>query len=312
MKKASSDWRSTYLTILQTWGASNGAIQLALGDNYAKGIKALKEGGFDYTKFSATIEGFDVVAAKAALASGKLDDSSSKMIQSLIDEYDSYVSYLDGVNSYLSGVFGQLGSEMMDALSTDAGNMTQWADDVTGYISDSFLKMAKDLVYSMDLAPNLLKEQAAIQAIMTDSSLNDMQKQEAILNSLTAYKKQAIIDGAQANADLNTITSGMTSAGFDPKTATTNKNSTQSAIKSMDQPTADILTAQFSAMRIHTSNMDTNIAKYFPELLLSLQGQAGILQLAFADVSQIRQNTMRIPEMVDILKDIKTYGIKVL
>jgi hypothetical protein len=268
---------------------------------------------------STTIDGFDEVAAKAQIAAtgvNALSDENKKLLQSQIDAYDAYQTYLSEIDSYLSGIFGQLGGNLMDALVTDQDNLTQWTDDVTGYISDSFAKMVKDIIYNMEFAEPLAKAQAAIQAIMANKDgLYDSQaaKEAAIQAALVTLKSDLATNGPIAQDLLNAFETGAAAAGFDISgTAGDTTNSTTSAFKGMDQPTADILTAQFSAMRIHTSNMDTTLSRYLPELSLSLQSQAGILQLAFADVSQIRQNTNRIPEMVDILKDLKTYGIKVL
>ena len=264
------------------------------------------------TELGASYENFDIISAKAYIAEGKITGASAEVLQTMIDDYAAYQSYLDEIDSYLSGIFGQLGSEMMDSLSQNS-NMAAWADDVTGYISDSFSKMVKDIIYDMDFASLLTTEQDKIKDILADTTTNDAQKEQAMQDELTTFRAQLIAAGTQAATDWNTFNvAWMASGGNDLAGSTTTANSTTSAIKSMDQPTADILTAQFSAMRIHTSNMDTTLSRYLPELSLSLQSQAGILQLAFADVSQIRQNTNRIPEMVDILKDLKTYGIKVL
>ena len=159
-------------------------------------------------------------------------------------------------------------------------------------------------------------EQTKIKNILADTSTTDPQKEQAMQDELTAFRKQLIIDGNQAATDWNSFNAAwIASGGTDLSGSTTTANNTVSAIKGMDQPTADILTAQFSAMRIHTSNMDITLLKMnvnVSDLLLSLQGQTSMLQMAFNDVSEIRKNTNRIPEVADTLAYIKTYGVKVL
>lgn len=265
---------------------------------------------------STTIDGFDIVAAKAELAGMKVDSAEYKLLKSSIDSWESYQTYLDSVTSYLSSIFGQLGSSMMDALVNDADNMTAWADDVTGYISDSFTKMVKDIIYNMDFASLLTDEQAKIKDILATTTTTDAQKEQAMQDELTAFRTQLITAGNQAAQDWNSFNAAwIASGGTDLAGNSTNPNDLTSAIKSMDQPTADILTAQFSAVRIHTANMDLNLSKIgnnVSDLLLSLQGQTSILQIAFNDVSEIARNTRDLAGIKSILSDIKTYGVKVL
>jgi len=260
-----------------------------------------------------TIDNFDLVAAKAAIADDMTTGAVRDSLQAMVDEYDAYQSYLDEIDSYLSGIFSSLGSNMMDSLSQNSDNMVAWADDVTGYISDSFSKMVKDIIYNMDFASLLTTEQAKIKEILANTTTSDADKEKAMQDELTAFRAQLITSGNQAATDWNSFNAAwVASGGNDLAGSTSTKNNTTSALKSMDQPTADILTAQFSALRIHGANIDTNISRYLPELLLSLQGQAGVLQIAFNDVAEIAKNTRDLAGIKSILSDIKTYGVKVL
>jgi len=291
--------------------------------NYNDTIKSLEVTSRGATTMSSkwgfiskTIEGFDEVEAKAKLAMSTTSDADKKILQNLIDEYDAYKSYLDEIDSYLSGIFSSLGGNIMDSLVTDQDNLTQWTDDVTGYISDSFTKMVKDIIYQMEFSVPLATAQAKIQAAMLDKTTDNATKEKLIQDAL-AELNAAFATGTPAAMELwKTFQTSAAGAGFDlGGTTNDNKNSTTSAIKGMDQPTADILTAQFSAVRIHTANMDINLSKIgnnVSDLLLSLQGQAGILQIAFNDVAEIARNTRDLAGIKSILSDIKTYGVKVL
>ena len=292
-------------------------------DNYAASMKTMHDLGWSAQFLNMTntadeaITNFDLLNAKAILANDKISASERSTLEAMVNSYESYVSYLDEIDSYLSGIFGSLGSNIMDSLVTDQDNMTQWADDVTGYISDSFTKMVKDIIYNMDFASTLAVEQQKIKDILANTTLDDKQKEAAMQAELIAFKAQLLATGTQAQTDWKTFSDAYTAAGMGTLggTTTDNKNSLTSAIKGMDQPTADILTAQFSAVRIHTSNMDINLSKIgnnVSDLLLSLQGQAGILQIAFNDVAEIARNTRDLAGIKSILSDIKTYGVKVL
>jgi len=165
----------------------------------------------------------------------------------------------------------------------------------------------------MDFASLLTTEQAKIKEILANTTTSDADKEKAMQDELTAFRAQLITSGNQAATDWNSFNAAwVASGGNDLAGSTSTKNNTTSALKSMDQPTADILTAQFSALRIHGANIDTNISRYLPELLLSLQGQAGVLQIAFNDVAEIAKNTRDLAGIKSILSDIKTYGVKVL
>ena len=288
-------------------------VLLAKGDNRVGTI------AYDILGRSKTLDiaNFDIVKAKTDLARKSITDSEKTILQSLVDDYEAYQSYLDEIDSYLSSIFGQLGSNIMDSLVTDQDNMTKWADDVTGYISDSFTKMVKDIIYNMDFAETLSKEQKIIKGIMADTSTTDAQKEAAMQAQLILFKAQLVSDGTKAAADWKTYSDAWTASGMGTLggASTDTSNSTVSAIKGMDQPTADILTAQFSALRIHGANMDVNISKIninVSDLLLSLQGQTSILQIAFNDVAEIARNTRDLAGIKSILSDMKTYGLKAL
>ena len=82
-------------------------------------------------------------------------------------------------------------------------------------------------------------------------------------------------------------------------TLTGSANSTSGAISSMSQESADILTAQFSAIRINVS-----------DILLTLQSERPLLELAFNDIAEIARNTRDLADIKRLIGDIKDYGVK--
>ena len=133
---------------------------------------------------SSVLDGFDVVAAKALLSGNDLDERAKKSVQAMVDAYESYQEYIENLDTYLSSVFGDIGSSLMDSLDSQYDDMTGWADDVTNYISDAFGRMIKDIVYSMYFADMLSDAQEDIKNALTDNNTSDQIQIQTILEDL--------------------------------------------------------------------------------------------------------------------------------
>ena len=257
----------------------------------------------DWSKlYTLTPEQLSKIKTENAYAWSLISSEIRGNLDQIITLGDSITELSKDINNSLAGVsFDSVKDGLDDLLKSSDTTMSDIAGNFEEYMRTAILQIVKDNT----LTASLTQWYSDFVADMKSGGGLSKAESEALKKEYEAAYKTA--------QDMYDAALG--AAGIEKSTSGSSPNSTASAIKGMDQPTADILTAQFSAVRIHTSNMDINLSKIgnnVSDLLLSLQGQAGILQIAFNDVAEIKRNTSRIPEVADALSYIKTYGIKVL
>ncbi len=89
---------------------------------------------------------------------GKLSEENQKYLQEMSDYWKTYEEAVDQVKDYLTDIFGDLGNTMSDALVDAFKNGTDAAKAFTDSVSDMLETLAKQMIYSVTLAP--LIEQA--------------------------------------------------------------------------------------------------------------------------------------------------------
>ena len=82
-----------------------------------------------------------------------LTDSNKAYLQEMVDAWGNYQEALENVNDYLTDIFGQLGSNISDALADAFANGTDAAESFADSVSDMLEKMAKNIAYSTMLQP---------------------------------------------------------------------------------------------------------------------------------------------------------------
>lgn len=261
MGKAVGAFGKTYLEVVTKWGGANKFWKSILGSEYAA-----------YKTISGNVEdrlkGFDILAAKAALANGDMDNAARASLQSLVAAYESYQSYLDEISNYLSETFGSIGSEMMDALVSSYSDMTKWADNVTGYVSKAFGDMAKDIVYSMYFADILKNAQDKIKSALTDTNTDNQGQIQALMLDLN---KELIASGTSAAEAYKQILDGWMKAGGTDWTATESGSSMAKSIQGVSEGTADKLVGIINSIRQDSAG---NVVVF--EKILSMVGIDGI------------------------------------
>lgn len=114
---------------------------------------------------------------------GKLAEENQELIKDLVDDWELYQDAIEATKDYLSGIFGDLGNTMTDALADAFTNGTNAAESFKDSVSGMLGKLAKDMIYSIQLAP--LFEEAQKQmltAMENDSGLSPEKQFEQYTN----------------------------------------------------------------------------------------------------------------------------------
>jgi len=108
---------------------------------------------------------------------GKLAEENQELIKDLVDDWELYQDAIEATKDYLSGIFGDLGNTMTDALVDAFTNGTNAAESFKDSVSGMLGKLAKDMIYSIQLAPLFEEAQKQMLTAMENASGLSPEKQ---------------------------------------------------------------------------------------------------------------------------------------
>ena len=141
----------------------------------------------------------NVERANSILATENLSDEHKQVIEQAIASTELYESAMEETKSYLTDIFGDLGGSMMDALTDAFASGTDAGEAFGESMSDMLEQLAKDMIYSVTLAPMIEQAQAQMQKIMNNSGLSDEEKFNKFTGVLDGMMDSAIGEQGMAN-----------------------------------------------------------------------------------------------------------------
>ena len=218
----------------------------------------------------------------------KLSDENQQYLQNMSEDWEVYQDALEKVKDYLSGIFGDLGNTMTDALVDAFASGTDAAEAFADSVSEMLEKLGKQMIYSVTLAPVMDKAQEKMMEIMKNEGLSDQSK----FNSYVSILDQLIGDVEEQQGAFNSlleqyqnIASGK---GFDIFTpdSSTSREATSKGLAQASQDSVDELNGGFTAIRGHTSAMK----EYIETIMKQQQSNLPFLQ-NLSHLAAISDNT---------------------
>ena len=121
-----------------------------------------------------------------------MSDESKAALQYMIDLAQQAEDAYDELNDYMTDIFGDLGNSMSDALVDAFSNGTDAAKAFTDSVSSMLETLAKQMVYSVTLAPIMEKAQSKMLDVMKDTGLSDEERFTQWANILNNLVDDAI------------------------------------------------------------------------------------------------------------------------
>lgn len=218
----------------------------------------------------------------------KLSDENQQYLQNMSEDWKVYQDALEKVKDYLSGIFGDLGNTMTDALVDAFASGTDAAEAFADSVSEMLEKLGKQMIYSVTLAPVMDKAQEKMMEIMKNEGLSDQSK----FNSYVSILDQLIGDVEKQQGAFNSlleqyqnIASGK---GFDIFTpdSSTSREATSKGLAQASQDSVDELNGRFTAIQGHTSAMK----EYIETIMKQQQSNLPFLQ-NLSHLAAISDNT---------------------
>lgn len=195
---------------------------------------------------------FDKSLAETIINTRTMSDESKSALQNMIDLAQQAEDAYNQLNDYFTDIFGSLGESMSDALVDAFKNGTDAAKAFTDSVSDMLETLAKQMVYSVTLAPLMEKAQKGMMDVMQNTGLSDEQK----FNKWTGILNNLVDDAANqqglANRLLEEYQQAAKDKGFDifSPDSSTSQSSTKKGFATASQDSIDELNGRFTAGQI--------------------------------------------------------------
>lgn len=105
-----------------------------------------------------------------------LSDANRKLLQSLVDDWETYEEAIGAVNDYLQDIFGDLGNTLTDALVDAFENGTDAAESFVESVGHAMRKLAKDMIYSNTIGQAFEDAQRRFDEINRENGLSDEER----------------------------------------------------------------------------------------------------------------------------------------
>ncbi len=119
---------------------------------------------------------FNTSLAETIINTRKMSDEDKAALQNMIDLAEQAEAAYEELNSYMTDIFGELGSSMTDALVSAFANGSNAAEDFYDSVSDMLEALAKQMIYSVTLAPLIEEAQKKMMDVMQNDAMSDEQK----------------------------------------------------------------------------------------------------------------------------------------
>lgn len=212
----------------------------------------------------------------------KLSEENQRYLQQMLDNWSTYEEALDSVKNYLTGIFGDLGNTMMDALVDAFENGTDAAKKFTDSVSDMLEKLATNMIYSATLGSIMEKAQERMLEITKNEELSDEEKFKGYTSVMEGMTNDALAQQEMAMKLMEKYKKMAKEKGWDIYTPDNEKqNGLSSSIQGVTEDTANLLGSYLNAIRHDVSVKRSLLEDIAGNLLptMSITAQAQLQQL---------------------------------
>lgn len=196
---------------------------------------------------------FNKELAQTIINTRKMSDEDKNALQNMIDLYEQYEEAMQEVRDYLSGIFGELGNTMSDALVDAFKNGSDAAEAFSKSVSEMLEDLAQQMIYSVTLAPIMEKAQEQMLEVMKNGNLSDDEKFARYAGILSNLTDEALSQQENANYLMKLYQDMAASKGIDIfQPDDTGREATTKGIATASQDTVDELNGRFTAIQSHT------------------------------------------------------------
>lgn len=158
---------------------------------------------------------FNRELAETILNTRKMSEANKNALQNAIDLYDQMEDALVSVSDYLSGIFGDLGNTITDALVNAAESGTDAFAALSDSVGDMIRTLAKQMIYSVSIAPLVEKAQNDMLEWAKKEDISETERTKGMIGVLKNLVNDAVAQQGQVNELLEAVNQAAQENGFD-------------------------------------------------------------------------------------------------
>lgn len=230
-----------------------------------------------------------------------LPDANRELLQSLVDDWETYEEAIGAVNDYLQDIFGDLGNTLTDALVDAFENGTDAADSFVESVGQAMRKLAKDMIYSNTLGQVFEDAEKRFDEINRESYSD-----EERFSKWSEAMQQLMTDALGQQDEFNKLwaefrrIAAESGISIDSMENTTQQSGKSGAMQTVSQESFSRVEGLVTSIQIHSANFDDNLEGIVPVLGQSLNA-----------LQTIAGHTGSLPQIYELLEAIRRDGLKV-
>lgn len=234
----------------------------------------------------------------------KLSKDNQDLIKSLVEDWETYQDALAATRDYLASIFGDLGNSILDTMLAVADGTQSIEDALASQmdaLSDLVRNFAKDMIYSMTLAPLLKQAQQQIEAIYASTEGTDEDKFASMLEVFSTLLSEVKGEQGTINELWEAMKAKAAEMGFDigDQQATTQQGKA-GVLSTVSQDSFTRMEGIWTAIQMHVASQD-----------LKLDNITDLLSAQLEAMTAIVINTDTLPLTYALLKKFDQQGIMV-
>lgn len=216
---------------------------------------------------------FNKELAQTILNTRTMSDEDKAALQTMIDLAEQAEEAYEALNDYLTDIFGNLGSEMMDSIVDAFKNGEDAAKSFVDSVSTMLETLAQQMIYAVTIGPVLEKAQKQMLDVMQNEGLTDEQKFNRWTSILNSLVDDAVGQQDIANKLLESYKQMAAQKGFDIFKPDEDEDeytqNTSTSFQTLSQETGEELNGRFTAIQMNTAGILASILEI--QALLTIQ-----------------------------------------
>lgn len=201
---------------------------------------------------------FNKTLAESIINTREFQDGGKETLQYIVDLYNKAEEASKQVKEYLTGIFGDLGNSMSDALVNAFKNGTSAAEDFNKSVQKMLESFGKQMIFSTMFSGIIEQANTRMQDVMKDLTLNEESKFKEYVNILDTMTTGILSQQGNYNNLMQRYQEMAAKKGFNLFSDEANRTGANKGIATASQDSVNELNGRMTAVQGHTYSISEN------------------------------------------------------
>lgn len=201
---------------------------------------------------------FNKTLAESIINTREFQDGGKETLQYIVDLYNKAEEASKQVKEYLTGIFGDLGNSMSDALVNAFRNGTSAAEDFNKSVQKMLESFGKQMIFSTMFSGIIEQANTRMQDVMKDLTLNEESKFKEYVNILDTMTTGILSQQGNYNNLMQRYQEMAAKKGFNLFSDEANRTGANKGIATASQDSVNELNGRMTAVQGHTYSISEN------------------------------------------------------